>query len=159
MSVKPTLKFWHDPWHFIAFGHGLGGSPIAPGTFGSITGLAYYWLLVDFGWPIYLTFVLFGLFFGIWLCDKVSKDLGVHDHGGIVWDEIIGILITFAFVTPTCGRVTIAFLAFRLFDIWKPWPISVIDRSVKGGFGIMLDDVIAAIPAWGALQLYILCGG
>lgn len=159
MSTKPVLQVWHNPWHFLAFGHGSGAVPFAPGTFGSMVGLVYYWLLLGCGWFVYSLFVVIGGLWGIWLCDKVSRDLKVHDHGGIVWDEIIGILLTFLFVTPTTYRMLIGFLAFRLFDIWKPWPIKQVDKTVKGGLGIMLDDVLAAIPAWLCLQLFIVIGG
>lgn len=152
--TKPRLKVWHDPWHFLAAGHGLGALPVMPGTFGSITGLVYYWFLVAFGWQIYIAATVLATLFGVWLCEKVSKDLGVHDHGSIVWDEIVGILLTFLFVEPSVSNLIAGFLFFRLFDIWKPWPISVADKNVFGGLGIMLDDVLAAIPAWACLQLW-----
>ena len=94
----------------------------------------------------------------MWLCGKVADDLGVHDHGGIVWDEVVGILLTFLFVTPSLSVMIAGFLLFRLFDIWKPWPIKVVDKKVKGGFGIMFDDVLAAVPAWLCLQVLIYIG-
>ncbi len=150
---KPNV--WRDPWHFLAFGCGLGTLPIAPGTFGSLLGLLYYWLMYPLGWAIYIGLTVLATVFGFWLCGRVSKDLGVHDHGGIVWDEVVGILLTFLFVTPSVSVMLVGFVLFRIFDIWKPWPISFIDKSVKGGVGIMMDDVVAALPAWIFLQLYV----
>ena len=150
---KPNV--WRDPWHFLAFGCGLGTMPFAPGTFGSLLGLLYYWLMYPLGWGIYIALTLLATVFGFWLCGRVSKDMGVHDHGGIVWDEVVGILLTFLFVTPSLSVMVVGFLLFRIFDIWKPWPISFIDKSVKGGVGIMMDDVVAALPAWLCLQLYV----
>ncbi len=154
--MSKGLRVWQDPWHFLAFGYGLGAMPIAPGTFGSLIGLIYYWLMFPLGWTIYITLTIVATCFGFWLCGKVSDDLGVHDHGGIVWDEVVGILLTFLFVTPNIITMTAGFLLFRLFDIWKPWPIKVVDRQVQGGLGIMLDDVLAAVPAWCCLQLFII---
>ena len=153
-KVEPQV--WSNPWHFLAFGYGTGLSPIAPGTFGSLIGLVFYWLLYGFGWTYYLLITILFTIFGIWLCGKVSKDLGVHDHSGIVWDEIIGILLTFLYVVPTLSNMMIGFLLFRLFDIVKPWPIRLIDKNIKGGLGIMLDDILAAVPAWLCLQAYLL---
>lgn len=149
-------KVWQDPWHFMAFGHGSGLAPIAPGTFGSAVGLIYYLIFYALGWPAYICLTLLATLFGIWLCGRVSADLGVHDHGGIVWDEIVGILLTFMWVEVSISNIIVGFVLFRIFDIVKPWPIKVIDKSVKGGLGIMLDDVLAAVPAWLCLQLYII---
>jgi phosphatidylglycerophosphatase A len=88
---------------------------------------------------------------GVWLCDTVSRDLGVHDHGGIVWDEFVGYWITM-FLAPLQWQWVLAgFALFRLFDIWKPWPIRWFDDNVRGGFGIMFDDVLAGVAAWAAL--------
>jgi phosphatidylglycerophosphatase A len=93
--------------------------------------------------------------FGVWLCSVTEQDLGVHDHPGIVWDEIVGYLITM-FMAPA-GWVWMAagFLLFRLFDIWKPFPIRQIEHRVRGGFGNMLDDALAALYAWLALQAVV----
>ena len=118
--MSKNLRVWQDPWHFLAFGYGLGNMPIAPGTFGSLIGLLYYWLMYPLGWTIYIALVIVATIFGVWLCGKVADDLGVHDHGGIVWDEVVGILLTFLFVTPSLSVMIAGFLLFRLFDIWKP---------------------------------------
>lgn len=152
---ETVLKVWRDPWHFLAFGCGLGLMPIAPGTFGSLLGILYYWLLFGFGWMNYIAMTLVATLFGFWLCGKVSKELGVHDHSGIVWDEVVGILLTFLFVPPSVSAIIVGFVLFRLFDIWKPWPINMIDKKVKGGLGIMLDDILAAVPAWCCLQIFL----
>jgi phosphatidylglycerophosphatase A len=93
--------------------------------------------------------------FGVWLCGKVARDLGVHDHGGIVWDEMVGIWITLWLVPADWYWLLLGLGLFRLFDTVKPWPIRWIDRQIHGGFGIMLDDVLAGIFAWLALQLII----
>lgn len=153
-EIKP--KVWQNPWHFLAFGYGLGKMPFAPGTFGSLLGILYFWLMQPLGWGLYIFITILATAFGVWLCDKVSNDLGVHDHSGIVWDEVVGILLTFLYAPPTCGVIIVGFLLFRLFDVWKPWPIRYVDNSIKGGLGIMLDDVLAALPAWFFLQIYII---
>ena len=98
--------------------------------------------------------VLFSLL-GFWLCGKTAKDLGVHDHPGIVWDEIVGFLITMYLVPLNWAWILTGFLLFRVFDILKPWPIRLIDQKVEGGIGIMLDDVLAGIYAWTVLQIII----
>ena len=82
-------KVWQDPWHFLAFGCGLGTLPVAPGTWGTLLGVLFYWLLSGFSWWLYSGFVLLATLFGVWLCGRVSDDLGVHDHKGIVWDEVV----------------------------------------------------------------------
>ena len=138
-----------NPILFLAFGFGSGLAPKAPGTFGTLAAIPVYLLLVlVIGDPVVygiLVMVVFGG--GIWICEKASETLGVHDHGGIVWDEIAGFLVTMIAVPFSWPAVIAGFVLFRLFDIWKPWPISVIDRRVTGGFGIMLDDIIAGIFA------------
>lgn len=153
IEKKPNV--WRDPWHFLAFGCGLGTMPIAPGTFGSLLGLLYFWLMYPLGWTVYILLTIAATIFGVWLCGRVSDDLGVHDHGGIVWDEVVGIMLTFLYAPLSFNVMIVGFLLFRLFDIWKPWPICIIDKSVKGGLGIMLDDVVAALPSWFCLQVYI----
>ena len=143
-----------DPVHFLAFGFGSGLLPIAPGTWGSFfTALVYWWFApVDLYVLLGISAVLFVL--GIWICGTSSRRLGVHDHGGIVWDEIVGMLLTLSVVPPEPLWIVAAFFAFRLFDVWKPWPIRDVDHSLHGGLGIMLDDVLAA--AYAALALFIL---
>ena len=101
-----------------------------------------------------------GLFLaGIWLCGRCSRNLGVHDHGGIVWDEFVGYWLTMIAVPLEWYWVLAGFVYFRIFDMIKPWPSGVIDRRVGGGFGIMLDDVLAAVPAAACLQALIYLTG
>jgi phosphatidylglycerophosphatase A len=138
---------WRNPAHVLAFGFGSGLSPRAPGTAGTVLAVLLYLPMIGLAWPLYLALLIITGLAGIWLCGKTSRDLGVHDHGGIVWDEFVGFWITM-FLAPA-GWLWIAygFLLFRLLDIVKPWPIKWIDKKVAGGLGIMLDDVLAGIMA------------
>lgn len=138
---------------FVAFGFGSGYSPKAPGTMGTVVGvLLFYFCMLH--WPVwlYLSVLALASVLGVWLCGQVSSDLGVHDHPGIVWDEMVGIgwvflLMVLGVVPEHWIWVLLAFGLFRLFDIWKPWPIRWLDKRVSGGFGIMLDDWVAAFYA------------
>jgi phosphatidylglycerophosphatase A len=136
-----------DPIHFLAFGFGSGLSPIAPGTMGTLAAIPLYYFLIQFGDLIYLLLTVFVTLIGIVICDISSKKLGVHDHSGIVWDEIAGYFITMLFVPHTWYWALAGFVLFRVFDIWKPFPILWFDQHVGGGLGIMVDDVLAAIYA------------
>ncbi len=136
---------WRNPLHLLAFGLGSGGLPRAPGTAGTLAAVPLYGLLLPLGSTAYVFVVLAMFLFGIWLCGRVSRDLGVHDHSGIVWDEWVGFLITMAWAPSGWLWLTAGFVLFRLFDIWKPWPIGWLDRRVGGGLGIMLDDVLAGV--------------
>jgi len=143
---------WRNPIHFLAFGFGSGAMPFAPGTFGTLAALPIYWLMLPLSLWAYLVVVLMMALVGIWLCHVTSRDLGVHDHAGIVWDEIVGYLITMIAAPSGWQWIVAGFVLFRFFDIIKPWPIGWVDRRVHGGLGIMLDDVLAAILAWAVLQ-------
>ena len=143
---------WRNPIHFIAFGFGSGAAPFAPGTFGTLVAIPIYLLMVPLSLWIYFAVVLLMTMVGIWLCHVTSKDLGVHDHSGIVWDEIVGYLITMMAAPQGIVWIVVGFLLFRFFDIVKPWPIRRIDQQVEGGWGIMLDDIIAGIFSWLVLQ-------
>jgi phosphatidylglycerophosphatase A len=148
--VKPNLR---NPVHLLAFGLGSGCAPKAPGTFGTIAAIPFWWfLLQDVPLIPYLCVLISGFAFGVYLCEQTSKDLGVHDHGGIVWDEWIGLWITFLALPAGIEWVLIGFLFFRFFDILKPWPIKWLDEKVHGGFGIMIDDVLAGIFALACVQ-------
>ncbi|MFQ5469428.1 MAG: phosphatidylglycerophosphatase A [Gammaproteobacteria bacterium] len=142
-----------SPANFIAFGFGSGVSPVAPGTLGTLTGVMIYALLPSLSVVPYIVMVVVFFVLGIWVCNQTTQYLGVHDHPGIVWDEIVGYLITMVAVPFEWLWVMSGFLLFRLFDIWKPWPISVLDKQIKGGLGIMLDDVLAAVYAAICMQL------
>ncbi|PIE00975.1 MAG: phosphatidylglycerophosphatase A [Thiothrix nivea] len=153
MRVATVLK---SPVHFLAFGLGSGLSPKAPGTVGTLAAIPLYLLLMPLSPAYYLLVVLLAAGLGIWLCGQSAQLLGVHDHGGIVWDEFVGFWITM-FMAPAGGWwIVLGFVLFRLFDIWKPWPIRVIDRKVDGGLGIMLDDMLAGVFALLVLQLIAL---
>ena len=147
--------FLKNPIHLLALGFGTGCAPMMPGTIGTLIGILFYLPMQTLSWPFYvgITVVLFSL--GVWLCDVTARHLGVHDHGGIVWDEIVGFLITMTAVPPDWRFVLLGFVLFRLFDIWKPWPISWLDRKLSGGLGIMSDDVLAGIYALLVLQIII----
>ena len=147
--VRPNLK---NPVHLLAFGFGTGLMPRAPGTAGSVVGALLYIPLSALP-LIHFVGLLVALFAaGVWLCGRTASDLGVHDHGGIVFDEIVGVLIAMAALPRDWIWLLAAFLLFRLFDIVKPWPIRWLDRQVKGGLGIMLDDLVAGVFALVLLQ-------
>lgn len=141
------------PIHFLAFGFGAGLAPQAPGTFGTLMAVPIYLLIMHLSVPVYLGVLAIMTGVGIWICDRTTVDLGVHDHGGIVWDEMVGYLLTLTAVPITWWNIVIAFVLFRLFDILKPWPISWVDKHVSGGVGIMIDDIIAALFALPILHL------
>ncbi len=144
-----SFKLLKNPIHLLALGFGTGLSPKAPGTVGTLVGVLLFQVLQAIATPFYFyaLITLIGFIAGIYICQYTADALGVHDHPGIVWDEVIGYLVTMIFAPPGWLWVLLGFIFFRLFDIWKPWPIRVIDRSVHGGFGIMLDDVLAGIYA------------
>ncbi len=143
------------PTGFLAFGFGSGLAPFAPGTFGTLAAIPPYLLLAQLTWPVYVLVLLLTFVFGIYLCDQASKNLGVHDHGGIVWDEFVGFWITLFMIPPEWYWILLGFVLFRFFDIVKPFPIKWLDKKVKGGFGIMIDDVIAGLFAWIILMVTV----
>ncbi len=145
-----------EPVNFFALGFGSGLSKYAPGTMGTLVAVPLYLLLQPLSLANYIAVAIAVTLVGIWLCDRSAKMLGVHDHPGIVWDEIAGYLLTMIAAPAGWQWIVLGFVLFRLFDIWKPWPIKLIDRQVEGGFGIMMDDVVAALFAWGVLQLIAL---
>lgn len=153
--VKLSNKVWQDPKYFIAFGFGSGLMPFAPGTWGTLAAVPVYLLLAQTSWVIYLILTVLAFVLGVVICDKVSSELGVHDFSGIVWDEVVGYLCTMFLAPLNISWMVIGFVLFRLFDIWKPQPIGLVDEHVKGGLGIMLDDVLAAVPAFLLMQLLI----
>lgn len=138
---------------FLATGFGAGYAPFAPGTFGTLAGLPLWWLLQDLSIVIYLLVVILLFVAGIPVCGWMSRHLGVEDAPVIVWDEIVGLLVTLFLVPAGWPWVILGFLLFRVFDIIKPWPIGLIDSKIKGGLGIMLDDLVAALFALILLQL------
>jgi len=145
----------HNPIHFLSFGFGAGLSPIAPGTAGTIVAIPIFLLLSEMALIFYLAAILFIFVFGCWASSLTASALKVHDHPGIVIDEIAGYLITMILVPVTWYWVILGFIFFRLFDIWKPWPISIVDKNMDGGLGIMLDDVVAGLFSLLSLHIVI----
>jgi len=152
MANWVPASVWKNPIHFLAFGLGSGAAPVAPGTAGTFAAMLIYWLLPPMPPSLFAMGVLVAGLLGIWLCGRTSRDLGVHDHGGIVWDEFVGYWITLFMAPPGWIWPLVGFALFRVFDIAKPWPIKWADEKVEGGLGIMLDDVIAGILACLCLQ-------
>ena len=140
-------KVLRDPIHLLAFGLGTGLSPWAPGTAGSLLGVGVAWLTLPLGMELRLLVALALILSGIWLCGESARRIGVHDHPGIVWDEIAGVYVVLLVAPPTLLAWAAGFGLFRLFDIWKPWPIRDLDHRLAGGAGIMLDDLVAALYA------------
>lgn len=134
-----------SPTAFLAFGFGSGLSPFAPGTMGTLAAVPFIFALKALGNPGFWIALLLLFLLGVYLCGNTSRKLGVHDHGGIVWDEMVGYWLSAAFVPLQWPWLLAAFLLFRFFDIFKPWPIRYLDKKVSGGFGIMIDDVVAAL--------------
>ena len=130
---------------FFAFGFGSGLSPFAPGTFGTLASIPLYLVLIQLSWPMYAWLVFIAFVVGVKLCDVTGGRLGVHDYGGIVWDEFVGFWITMFFIPFSWQNVVIGFFVFRFFDIIKPYPIGWLDKKVSGGFGVMIDDVLAGV--------------
>ncbi len=149
-----TRKVLTDPVNFMAFGFGTGLAPIAPGTFGSLPGILLAWLTLDMGIYVQLGIAAALFVAGIWICGESARRIGVHDHGGIVWDEICGMYVTLLLAPQTIIGFALGFGLFRLFDIAKPWPIRDLDHRLGGGLGIMLDDLVAALYVLILLTLY-----
>ena len=143
------------PQHLLAFGLGVGLSPVAPGTMGTLAAIPLYLLLSKLTALYYLGAVLCMFILGVWLCEVTARHLECHDHSGIVWDEVVGYLVTMWLAPVGWLWVLLGFLLFRFFDVLKPWPIGIVDRTVKGGLGIMLDDLLAGIYAWLVLQALV----
>ncbi len=147
--MRPNREFLlKHPAHFLALGFGAGLAAKAPGTWGTLVALPFFFLAHFLGgqWAVLVAAAIFFVA-GIWAADVTGRALGVSDHGGIVVDEIAAFLLVLAFAPVSIVGIAVAFLLFRLFDIVKPWPINVADRRIKGGFGVMFDDVLAAIYA------------
>ena len=156
-SRGPDARFLlAHPAHFIALGFGSGLAPRAPGTFGTLASVVLFWLLAQILPTLVIAFLAIPLFFlGVWACEVTGRDLGVADHGAMVWDEIVAFLPLAAVSSASIWLQAVAFLLFRLFDVWKPYPIRGLEQHLKGGFGVMFDDMVAAFYAYVVFALFI----
>nr|WP_230479578.1 phosphatidylglycerophosphatase A [Izhakiella capsodis] len=147
-----------NPWHLLATGFGSGLSPWLPGTMGSLASIPFWYFLRLLPLELYSLMLLLGISIGVYLCHRTAKDMGVHDHGSIVWDEFIGMWITLLVIPDNSWHwVLSGFVVFRILDMWKPWPICWFDRNVHGGMGIMVDDIVAGILSAAILWLAEIC--
>ena len=146
MILRPGFKFvFSHPAHFIAFGFGAGLSRFAPGTAGTLVGFPLYWMVGPYYSPwamLALVAVLFAI--GVWACDITGRNLGISDHGGMCWDEIVAFLLILEIAPDGLYWQVAAFFLFRIFDVVKPSPIRELEKRMKGGFGVMFDDILAA---------------
>jgi len=156
LSAEQRRALLATPAGWLACGFGSGLTPVAQGTFGSLAALLPWLLLRQLSLPLYVLVLLVGFAIGVWACDIAGRALGVDDHRSLVWDEFIGqwialipLLLTALLPTrfSTWWWLLAGFVLFRLFDVWKPWPIRWLDRHLKGGMGVMVDDVVAGIFA------------
>ena len=154
MKRSPQINDLLNPFHFLALGFGSGLLKPAPGTWGTLAALPVWWFLLSgLSWHNYLIVVFISFAIGVFLCGHTAKALGTHDHGAIVWDEFVGVWIALALLPKTWFALLLGFAFFRFFDIIKPYPIKLLDKHVHGGFGIMIDDVLAGIFAWLCVKL------
>ena len=149
ITFRELLK---RPVFFLGLGFGSGLAPKAPGTFGTLAAVPIYWLMQDLPLTYYLAIVVVAFIAGIWICQKSADWLRRNDPSAIVWDEIVGYLITMTAAPAGWQWMVLGFVLFRFFDILKPWPINLADKAIHGGLGIMVDDVIAGIFALVCVQ-------
>ena len=152
IDSKPDFNL-KQPVQFLALGFGSGLAPKAPGTFGTLAAIPVFLILTMLSPLLYAIAVVILTIAGIYICGKAADDVGVHDHPAIVWDEFIGFFITMFMVPVSWQSILVGFILFRFFDIFKPWPISFIDKKMTGGLGIMFDDVLAGLFALAIMQL------
>lgn len=144
-----------DPVVLIAVGFGSGLSPLAPGTAGTLAAVIFYLFMQNMTLPIYAGITIAVIVLGSWVCGYATKQLGVEDHSGVVIDEFAGFFVTMFAVPLGWGWLLAGFILFRFFDAVKPWPISWLDKNIKGGVGVMIDDVVAGLASLGCLHLYL----
>jgi phosphatidylglycerophosphatase A len=152
-SGKVSPRLLRNPLGLLAFGFGSGLVPVAPGTAGTLAALPLYLLLRQLPSEAYVAMVALLFLLGLPVCGHAARRLGVHDHPAIVWDEIVGYLAAMTYAPPGALWMAAGFALFRFFDILKPWPIRWCDRRVGGGFGIMLDDLLAGAFTAALLQI------
>ena len=148
---------WRNPLHWLATGFGSGLSPFAPGTAGTLAAIPFYWLMSYLPLSVYIAVTVVAAIAGIWICQSATKAIGQDDHGSIVWDEFVGFWITMIAAPKGLLWLLAGFLIFRVFDIIKPWPIRWLDRYVKGGLGITVDDVLAGVFGFVVMQIGAYC--
>lgn len=153
---RPAPDLLRHPLQLLAFGFGSGLAPRAPGTAGTLVAIPLYLLFAQWSLLHYTVLIALAALLGVWICDVASGQLQVHDHPGIVWDEFVGFWITMWAVPLDWRWVIAGFVVFRLYDIVKPWPVSVLDRKVGGGLGIMMDDMLAGVMACLTLHIALL---
>jgi len=159
LTNNPTYaQLLKSPVLLLAFGFGSGLSPKAPGTVGSFLALVLWLFLAKLSLPFYLVFVAICAVAGVYICGVAADRLGVHDHGGIVCDEFVGVWVAMAALLVSWASIILGFGLFRLFDIFKPWPISWMDKNISGGLGIMLDDIAAGVATAVSIGLLSLLG-
>lgn len=156
MNTRPDFTFVaNHPAHFVAFGFGSGLAPIAPGTAGTLLAIPTYWLIKPYYSDFeFLLLIVAAFVLGIWACSRTGRDLGIADYGGMVWDEIVAFWLVLLIVPGEFLWQLAAFVLFRIFDIVKPQPIRFFDATLKGGFGVMFDDLIAAFYALLVLAIW-----
>lgn len=164
LSAAQRRALLATPWGWLACGFGSGLAPLAQGTFGSLAALLPWLALRELPLWLYVLVLLAGFAIGVRACDSAGRALGVDDHRSLVWDEFIGQWVALVpLLVPALLRpagfqwwmLAAGFVLFRLFDVWKPWPIRWFDRRVKGGFGVMIDDVLAGVFAAVVLALVL----
>jgi phosphatidylglycerophosphatase A len=146
-------ELWKYPVHFLAYGLGTGLVPVAPGTAGSLVGVALFWLMAPLSALYYAAITVVLWVAGLFICGQTARDLGAHDPGAIVWDEIVGFLVAMYLIPRDWRWVLAGFVLYRLFDIWKPYPIRMVERGLGVGTGIMADDVVAGVYTLAILHL------
>lgn len=156
LSQEVLRKVLRTPTGFLAMGFGSGLAKTLPGTLGTLVSVPICLLMKQMPHWWYMVAVIASFIIGIWLCDRTTKALGVQDHKSIVWDEFVGFFITMIFLDVTILSVVVAFFLFRIFDIFKPWPISWLDENVHDGTGIMIDDLVAGLFAGVTAKLIFL---
>lgn len=156
-SPLPDARFlFAHPAHFIALGFGAGLVPVAPGTWGTLLswGLCAAAMLVVP--PVIVAFAAIPLFFlGVWACEVTGRDLGAADHGAMVWDEVVAFMPLAAIASASWMLQAVVFVLFRVFDVWKPYPIGLVEKNVKGGMGVMVDDAMAAVYAYLVFVVFV----
>jgi len=152
-TIPPIPQIvWENPLYFVAFGLGSGTIPVAPGTFGTLMAIPFYLLLAPLPLIYYLIIVFLFIIISSWISERVSRDIAIHDHPGMCIDEFAGFFVTMIHAPHGLPWILLGFILFRLFDILKPWPISWIDEKVHGGFGMVLDDIVAGLVSCAIIQ-------